>query len=394
MTNIEGQPETERLRGVLGSILARLEYKLYSMDKYFAVVPDEERESTSVGYTSIDYRVLEEEIEDTKYAMEHVEDKEELKRVRETTTSNGLYLTLCEYLGIMPESSEEFIFPEISFRLKVPDSRVHYEHLISDITSYIESNGFRVLEASTTLPGDGGLVVRESHVQEPIIITEEMDIHKQWYEESRQITLDALPDFISHLINDYQHDYGTVCHALAAGALATLWAMNSTPQGGITGFQASAIMWQLIRQWSYPGNKTGLRIIDYDKFLYPQYEDDFTQKAISKSMWECIQKEAENNIKEADEAHAKYLVDMEQYEKDLAVFVEKYPDYYDRKDYYDHLSYGTGDEWDEYNAKVDSGFEFAPEKPYVHVDLEGAVYKHWKSIVAGVVPFGYTIGED
>ena len=143
-------------------------------------------------------------------------------------------------------------------------------------------------------------------------------------------------------------------------------------------------MWQLIRHRSYPGNKTGLRIIDYDKFLYPQYEDDFTQKAISKSMWECIQKEAENNIKEADEAHAKYLVDMEQYEKDLAVFVEKYPDYYDRKDYYDHLSYGTAEEWGAYKARMNSGFEFAPEKPYAGVNLEGAVYKHWKSIVDGV----------
>ena len=141
-----------------------------------------------MNYTGIDYRVLEEEIEDTKYAMDHVEDKEELKRVRETTTSNGLYLTLCEYFGIVPEGSKEFIFPEISFRLKVPDSRVHYEHLISDITSYIESNGFRVLEASTTLPGDGGFVVRESHVQEPIAITEEMGLHKQWYEAAKQVT--------------------------------------------------------------------------------------------------------------------------------------------------------------------------------------------------------------
>lgn len=230
--------------------------------------------------------------------------------------------------------------------------------------------------------------------QEPIAITEEMGLHKQWYEAAKQVTLDTLPDFTNQMINDYQHDYGTVCHALAAGALATLWAMNSTPQGGITGFQASAIMWHLIRQWSYPGNKTGLRIIDYDKFLYPQYEDDFTQKAISKSMWECIQKEAENNIKEADEAHAKYLVDMEQYEKDLAVFVKKYPDYYDRKDYYDHLSYGTAEEWGAYKARMNSGFEFAPEKPYAGVNLEGAVYKHWKSIVDGVVPFGYKVNEE
>jgi len=230
--------------------------------------------------------------------------------------------------------------------------------------------------------------------QEPIAITEEMGLHKQWYEAAKQVTLDTLPDFTNQMINDYQHDYGTVCHALAAGALATLWAMNSTPQGGITGFQASAIMWKLIREWYYTSNKTGLRIIDYDKFLYPQYADYFTEKTIPKNIWEGIQKEAKNRIEEADGAHAQYLVDTEQYEKDLAAFVEKYPDYYERKDYYDHISYGPLEAWNEYEAKADSGFEFAPRKPYVTVDLEGNVYKHWKSIVAGVVPFGYTIGED
>ena len=45
MTNIGGQSETERLKGVLSSILARLEYKLYSMDKYFDNMAPEEKES-------------------------------------------------------------------------------------------------------------------------------------------------------------------------------------------------------------------------------------------------------------------------------------------------------------------------------------------------------------
>lgn len=226
-------------------------------------------------------------------------------------------------------------------------------------------------------------------------ITEEMGVHKQWYEEAKQTTLNTLPEFINHLVDDYEHDYGTICHALTAGALATLWAMNKTQQGGITGFQASAIMWEFIREWNYSGNKTGLRITDYDNFLYPQYEDLFTENSIPEDLWGRIQDEAKRRIVEADEGYAKYLGDMEQYKEDLAAFVEKYPDYYERKGYYDRLSAGTADEWDKYTAREEAGFEFAPIKPYPPIDLEGVVYKHWKSIVDGVVPFGYIIsGED
>ena len=36
-------------------------------------------------------------------------------------------------------------------------------------------------------------------------------------------------------------DYGTVCHAIALSAVAR------TAQGGITGFQAGAVMWEFIK---------------------------------------------------------------------------------------------------------------------------------------------------
>ena len=58
-------------------------------------------------------------------------------------------------------------------------------------------------------------------------------------------------------------DYGTVCHAIALSAVATAWAANKTAQGGITGFQAGAVMWEFIKNWSYSSNKTGMRLVDY-----------------------------------------------------------------------------------------------------------------------------------
>lgn len=122
-------------------------------------------------------------------------------------------------------------------------------------------------------------------------ITEADKVHEQWYELAKKQTLETLPAFIDGLLNDYKHDYGTICHAFAAGGIATMWAMNTHNQGGITGFQAGAIMWEFIRNWNHSGNKTSLRLIDYDNMLYPQYKTKF-QKTISKSVWELLQAEA------------------------------------------------------------------------------------------------------
>lgn len=120
-------------------------------------------------------------------------------------------------------------------------------------------------------------------------ITEEQKVHEQWYEEAKKQTTTTLPDFINHLMNDYEHDYGTCCHAIAAGAIATSWAMNGVLN--ITGFQAGAVMWEYIQHWQYTSNKTGLKMIDYDYLLYPQYESHF-DKQISAKKFELLQKEA------------------------------------------------------------------------------------------------------
>lgn len=132
-------------------------------------------------------------------------------------------------------------------------------------------------------------------------INEEMHLEKEWFEEARKQTLDTLSQFIDHLMTDYYHDYGTVCHAIAASALAATYAADSAPQGGITGFQASFIMWDFIKQWMKSNNKCGLKLVDYDDILYPQYKYKF-DKTISQNTWEAIQKEAKRLLKEADYA--------------------------------------------------------------------------------------------
>ena len=81
----------------------------------------------------------------------------------------------------------------------------------------------------------------------------------------------------------------------------------------------------------YKNNKTALRIIDYDKMLYPQYKGYFEDRTISQSTWEALQNEAKRRINE-----------------------------------------------------IDSGEESAAD----------SVIAHWKSIVNGTIPFGYKIKND
>lgn len=125
-------------------------------------------------------------------------------------------------------------------------------------------------------------------------ITEEMHLEKEWFKQASEIkTKKDLMKFIDHVLSDYQHDYGTVCHAIGAAAVAAAWYGAHTE--GITGFQASFVMWDFIRYWMKSDNKCGLRLIDYDNFLYPQYEYKF-EKTIDSDTWKHIQDQAKENL--------------------------------------------------------------------------------------------------
>ena len=50
----------------------------------------------------------------------------------------------------------------------------------------------------------------------PKKITEEDGTHKAWMSRAKDMTLADLPEFLRELTEDYQHDYGTICHAIAA----------------------------------------------------------------------------------------------------------------------------------------------------------------------------------
>lgn len=164
-------------------------------------------------------------------------------------------------------------------------------------------------------------------------ITEENDKEEisGWFNEAKQQSLGTLPHFIHHLMYDYRHDYGTIVHAISACSIAAAWACDRSLQGGITGFQSGFVMWDFIKHWSYETNKCGLRLLNYDNLLYPQYEKQF-RPTISKSAWEEVQKKAKEEL-----------------------------------------------------ASIDY------EAPFIAAD---SVIEHWKRIAAGIVPFGLTVVDS
>lgn len=73
---------------------------------------------------------------------------------------------------------------------------------------------------------------------------------ESWYKQARTQTLDTLPIFINHLLNDYSHDQQTIVEAIVAGTMATISAMNAHPEGGLVQSQTQALLGIFIRRWA------------------------------------------------------------------------------------------------------------------------------------------------
>lgn len=109
-------------------------------------------------------------------------------------------------------------------------------------------------------------------------------------------TLETLPEFINHLMNDYEHDYGTIIKATAAAMIATFEACDKSEQGGFTGFQVGFMPWFMMNEF-WGESKVGRKVIDFEYMLYPQHAHNF-EKTISSKTWHELQKAAKERMKE------------------------------------------------------------------------------------------------
>lgn len=129
----------------------------------------------------------------------------------------------------------------------------------------------------------------------------EFEIRDELREKRKNIeSFEDLTAFLKDVEENYNTDYGGAPRAIAQASLAVAW--HLAREFGITGFQAGCTMWDFICDWSYSDNKTGMRIVDYDDMLYPQYAYKF-EKIIRESTWTDIQNEAKRRLGETPEAH-------------------------------------------------------------------------------------------
>ena len=152
----------------------------------------------------------------------------------------------------------------------------------------------------------------------------EFVVKKELQEKRKEIkNFDSLIEFLKDVKENYNTGYGEAPRAMAQACLAV--GDFLAKDFGITGFQASFVMWDFILDWRYKNNKCGLCMVNFDDMLYPQYGYKFA-KTISAERFEKIKEQAKENLEKNKCAH---------------------PD----------------------------------------------VIKHWKSIVNGEIPFGFTISE-
>lgn len=102
------------------------------------------------------------------------------------------------------------------------------------------------------------------------------------------------------LISDYRHDYGTICHAIGAASYAMAEAMNASPSGHITNFQAGAVQWMWLRHWNQWESEPR-RLVEYNDVLYPQYDERFS--TISDETADWLMKRAAANLAHLPRAH-------------------------------------------------------------------------------------------
>ena len=122
------------------------------------------------------------------------------------------------------------------------------------------------------------------------------------YEKANNVkTKKDLDALLEEVVNDKELDYGKIVYAISACMLATARYIDDSEVGGITGFQASFIGWEMVKKFMHE-SKVGMRLVDYENMLYPQYEDRF-QKTISESMWIKIQNQAKTALEKSPDAH-------------------------------------------------------------------------------------------
>lgn len=144
-----------------------------------------------------------------------------------------------------------------------------------------------------------------------------MKRREELYAKAERQTIETLPAFMEEVLS-MDHTYESIVTAIAMCAVAAAWAANNHPnydsvlslgKGGITGWQASFVMrvfvWEFVGHWMHKQGSAGMKLVDFDNMLYPQYDYKFNDHTISASTFEALQEKAKNRLETSKYASKK-----------------------------------------------------------------------------------------
>lgn len=127
---------------------------------------------------------------------------------------------------------------------------------------------------------------------------------EELYAKAKEQTIETLPAFMEEVLS-IGHTYESIVPAIAACALAAACAADKHPNGGITGWQASFVMWEFVAHWLHEEDSVGMKLINFDDMLYPQYFWKLNDHTISASTFEALQEKAKNRLETNENASEK-----------------------------------------------------------------------------------------
>ncbi len=117
----------------------------------------------------------------------------------------------------------------------------------------------------------------------------DLDLILDWYKQAEMITSpEGAKELSERLLGGFNHDLGSMCHAAAAVAYASIKAVDTSEQsvknGGFTDFQRNMIMWLIVQQITGVTEEP-MRIMRFGELLKPGGWHNFNVLSRSTMTW-------------------------------------------------------------------------------------------------------------
>ncbi len=130
----------------------------------------------------------------------------------------------------------------------------------------------------------------------------DLDLILDWYKQAEMVTSpEGAQELSKRLLGGFNHDLGSMCHAAAAAAYASIKAVDTSEQsvknGGFTDFQRNMIMWLIVQQITGVTDEP-MRILRFGELLKPGGWHNFN--VLSRTTMAWLFEQANEQLKNTD----------------------------------------------------------------------------------------------